>query len=61
MMKTFIRRLLNRVYCIHHSNFKILEVILHQLDVQLRRYGGKRLFAGFEIVLTAFNVVFLEL
>ena len=38
----------------------MLEVIFHRLDIQLPRYGRKRLFAIFEIVFTAFAVQFFQ-
>ena len=33
---------------------------MHQIDVQLPRYGQKHLFAGFEIGFMTFAVLFLE-
>ena len=33
---------------------------MRQLELQLRKYGGKHLFAGFEIGFIAFAVLFLE-
>ena len=58
--KTFICRIWNWVYGICRSIFITLQVYLHRLGVLLPRYGWKRLFASFEIGLTAFAVVFLE-
>ena len=45
-----------------HSPFYFynIEDILRWLEVRLKRYGRKHLFAGFEIRFTAFTVLFLE-
>ena len=58
--KTFIRRLWNWVYDIRRSIFRPFVVILGWLEVRLRRYGRKLLFASFEIRFTALAVLFLE-
>ena len=46
--------------CISHSIFRTLDVIVRRIEVRLPRYGQKRLFTAFEIVLIAFAFVFLE-
>ena len=51
--------LLNWVCIIQYSIFKTLEVVLHLSEVQLARYGRKRLFDDFEIGFWPFNILFL--
>ena len=51
--QTFIGQLLNCVCAIRRSSFRTLKV-------RLQRYGRNRLFANFEMVFTAFTVLFFE-
>ena len=58
--KTIIWLLWNRVCNNGCYIFRTLEVILRQLKILLIRYRPKHLFVGFEIMLTAFTVLFFE-
>ena len=58
--KNFICKLLIWVYAIFRSIFRTLKVILRWLEVQLPRYGWKRLFSEFKIRFTEFAVLYLE-
>ena len=59
--KTFIRMLYNWVYCISHSIFRTLEVILHRLEIRLPRYKWKLLFANFKIIYGFLRFIFTTL
>ena len=58
--KPSIIRFLNRVYGINNYIFRTFDDILCRLEVWLRRYRLKYLFAGIEFGLTALAVQFLE-
>ena len=58
--KTLIHRHRNGVFCICCSIFRTFQVILHRLVLRFLRYERKDSFASFEMVFTAFAILFLE-
>ena len=60
LAKTFILRLINRVYIIRRSIFRTLKVILISLKVSSPNYRRKCWFASYKIGCTVFAVIFLE-
>ena len=58
--KCLLRRFWNRIYGITSFIFRTLEIILRLLELRLPGYEQIILFAGFEIMCTAVNVLFLQ-